>query len=354
MSKELTVTPDQELLFEPKNITKETIKKYLCPKASDQELMMGLQIAKTFNLNPLKREVYFIKYSDNQPMSIVTGYEVYLKRAEGSKNWDGMEISSTGSVETHDLKGIVKVYRKDWKIPLVHEVDYSEYVQMKKNFDSGKLEPNSFWKNKPKTMIKKVAMGQGFRMAFPSEFDGMPYLQEENVIDVEANEVKADPGKSRLENIIDAEHKEVKDAPKPTTEEKPKVEKVKKAEAAKDKPTPVPASDSGKKADSVNTKEVIGIISEILTPQTVVNVKTNKPELKQVFKIDGKNYGTFDQPLAKGIVECADKKIMVKISFTERPNSDGTKIFNDITGFSQATADETTEEIWGDKTEVPI
>ena len=35
------------------------------------------------------------------------------------------------------------------------------------------------WKEKPVTMIKKVAIVQGFRMAFPDEFGGMPYTAEE-------------------------------------------------------------------------------------------------------------------------------------------------------------------------------
>lgn len=176
---DLSTVENAELIFDPKNITKETIKKYLCPKASDQELMMGLQIAKTFNLNPLKREVYFVKYKDDQPMSILTGYEVYLKRAERSNKWNGMEVSSEGKVEDGSLKAVVKVFRKDWEHPLTHEAYYSEYVQ--KKFD-GTI--NTFWKNKPITMIKKVAVSQAFRFAFPDEFDGMPYTSDE-VIDQE-------------------------------------------------------------------------------------------------------------------------------------------------------------------------
>ena len=121
-------TTNNDLLFEPNNLTKETIKKFLCPNASDQELMMGLQIAKTFNLNPLKREVYFVKYGNN-PMQVLTGYEVYLKRAERSGQYNGLDITSQGSLSTGDLKAIVKVYRKDWTNPLSHEVYYSEYVQ---------------------------------------------------------------------------------------------------------------------------------------------------------------------------------------------------------------------------------
>lgn len=181
---------ENTLLFEPENITKETIKKYLCPMASDQELMMGLQIAKTYKLNPLKREVYFVKYKADQPMQVLTGYEVYLKRAERSGKYNGLEITSEGSIKDGSLKAKVKVFRKDWDNPLVHEAYYSEYVQMKKDFKTGEESPNKFWASKPVTMIKKVAVSQAFRMAFPDEFDGMPYttdevVDQEKVIDVE-------------------------------------------------------------------------------------------------------------------------------------------------------------------------
>lgn len=184
MSNELAkVEAGNELIFEPQNITKETIKKYLCPLASDQELMLGLQIAKTFGLNPMKREIYFVKYG-TEAMQVLTGYEVYLKRAARSGLYQGMKSWTEGSVEQGNLKGMVEVYVKGWDKPFCHEADYLEYVQRRKD---GSI--NKFWSSKPKTMIKKVAISQAFRMAFPDEFDGMPYTRDE-VIDVEAVESK--------------------------------------------------------------------------------------------------------------------------------------------------------------------
>lgn len=187
-------TSSPELMFDPKNLTKETIKKHLCPNATEQELIMGLEIAKMFNLNPLKREVYFVKYSDKptDKMQVLVGYEVYLKRAERSGKYNGLEVTSEGSVKEENLKAIVKVYRKDWTMPLTHETYYSEYVQNKVIWKDGMKageEPNKFWSTKPITMIKKVCISQAFRLAFPDEFDGLPYtsdevVDQERVIDV--------------------------------------------------------------------------------------------------------------------------------------------------------------------------
>ena len=210
---EIAVVENKELLFEPKNLTKETVRKYLCPTASDEELMMGLQIAKTFNLNPLKREVYFVKYGADK-MKVLRGYEVYLKRAERSGKYDGLEITSEGNIADGSLKAVVKVYRKDWKNPLIHEAFYVEYVQTKKVYGPNREivgeEPNRFWKTKPVTMIKKVAVSQAFRMAFPDEFDGMPYtsdevVDQEKVIDLdpkEPEELKQPKKKEKADPVI--------------------------------------------------------------------------------------------------------------------------------------------------------
>ncbi len=117
-------------------------------------------------------------------MQTVTGYEVYLKRADRSGKYKGLKSWTEGSITDGNLKGCVEIYREGWEKPLYLEVDYSEYVQRKKD---GTV--NRFWSTKPKTMIKKVAESQGFRKAFPDEFDGMPYtsdevIDQEKVIDV--------------------------------------------------------------------------------------------------------------------------------------------------------------------------
>ena len=174
----------------PANITAEDIKKYFCEKATDKEVFMFLQVCKMCNLNPFKREAYLVKYKDDQPAQILTGYDVYIKRAERSGKYGGMKAWTEGEVSSGNLKGCVDVYRKDWQNPLHQEADYSEYVQMKQDFQTKKYVPNKFWREKPKTMIKKVAISQAFRLAFPDEFDGMPYTKEEmNNVDQEAIEI---------------------------------------------------------------------------------------------------------------------------------------------------------------------
>lgn len=158
---------------------------------------------------------------------------------------------------------------------------------------------------------------------------GMP--DETEVEDITQHPAAAgDPTKSRVENIIEATAEEVtSDAPK--TEEKIKHKTTKEPEKDKDK-------DVAAKKDSPLT--VSGLIEETPKVATVQNPATDKPGIKHSFKIGDKYYGTFDTALAKGIMECVDKRILVKFTYTERDNSDKTKKFQDIVSFSQVTADE--------------
>lgn len=146
----------------------------LAQNLNEKEKIQFLEISKAFNLNPFKREIYCTKYGDN--FSIIVGYESYIKRAERSNLLNGYNVSTVGNIQDGSLKAIITIHRKDWNQPFIHEVYYSEYVQKTRD---GKV--TKFWAEKPITMIKKVAISQGFRMCFSSEIGGMPYTAEEIV-----------------------------------------------------------------------------------------------------------------------------------------------------------------------------
>ncbi len=139
----------------------EDVKKYIAPNATDKELFMFMGIAKSYGLNPWKREIHFIKYG-NSPGQTVVGYETYIKRAERTGLLDGWECTSDGK------KAFVIIYRKDRSKPFKWEVDFAE-------FNTGQ----STWKKMPSFMLKKVAIAQAFRLCFPEDLGGLPYMPEE-------------------------------------------------------------------------------------------------------------------------------------------------------------------------------
>ena len=127
-----------------------------------------LAIAQTFNLNPWKREVYAVAYGQGQgrKLSIIVGYEVYLRRAEEFPQYDGYETSFFG--EGANMGCTCTVHRKDRNHPIGATVFLKEYTQ-----------GNKMWNEKPHVMLEKVAIATAMRRAFPSEFNGMPYTSDE-------------------------------------------------------------------------------------------------------------------------------------------------------------------------------
>lgn len=154
-----------EIVEYQEQLSLDDIKKYIAPTATDKELFMFTSICKQFNLNPIKREIHFIKYGDSDA-SYVVGYETYLKRAERSGLLDGWNVS----VEKDSIgeKAVIEIKRKDRSNSFKWEV-------YRREFDKGR----SVWKDMPYTMLKKVAISQGFRLCFPVELGGMPYTEDE-------------------------------------------------------------------------------------------------------------------------------------------------------------------------------
>jgi phage recombination protein Bet len=163
-------------------VTEKDIEKYMVAfgigsQLDTNEKRQFIEIATAYSLNPFKREIYCVAYESRgeRRLSIITGYEVYLKRAERSGQLDGWDVTFTGN--GNDLKAHITIWRKDRSQPIKHSVDFKEYVQT--TWKNGKQVPNKFWAEKPKTMLRKVAISQGFRLAFPDELGGMPYTADE-------------------------------------------------------------------------------------------------------------------------------------------------------------------------------
>lgn len=175
------------------------IKKYICPTATEQEIYMFLQLCKAQNLNPFLREAYLIKYG-TAPATIVTGKDTFIKRARSIQQYRGFKagiivISNKAVVYREGgmlvkgeelIGGWAEVYRSDLEVPVRAEVTFDEYVGKKQD---GAV--NKQWTEKPATMIRKVALVQAHREAFPDQFEGM-YSPEEMGVEVETIEYTQD------------------------------------------------------------------------------------------------------------------------------------------------------------------
>lgn len=133
-----------------------------------------IEIAAAMKLNPFLNEIHAISYNTKEGpvFKCVTGYMVYIKRAERSGKLNGWEVSSANV--GGQMVSTVTIYRKDWEKPFRHSVRFNEVAQWGPDGQLSKL-----WRKMPAFMCEKACISQGFRLCFPDELAGMPYTKEE-------------------------------------------------------------------------------------------------------------------------------------------------------------------------------
>ena len=203
-------------------LTGETVRNYLVNgsgKPTDQEVVMFIKLCQSQGLNPFLREAYLIKYSDKAPATTVVGKDAFTRRAsemKECKGWKagvccmnqktGVYVEREGTVVLPNEKlvgGWCEVKMTRWEEPFKQTAMLDEYHQH-----------NSMWNSKPATMIRKVAIVQALREAFPAQFQGMYDSSEidtngelpETVIDVTP---KAEPEDQSKLPIDGAKKKEL-------------------------------------------------------------------------------------------------------------------------------------------------
>lgn len=209
-------------------LTPAIVKNYLVSgdkdRVTDQEVAMFINLCKYAGLNPWLKEAYCIKYG-TEPATMVTGKEAFTKRAEAQTNYDGFKagvitVIENGEVEYRDgavvmpgeqlVGGWAEVFRKDRGHSTRVEVSFDEYAMKKKD---GTL--NKQWSGKPATMIRKVAIVQALREAFPASLGGMYSAEELGQEEPESAGIpQAQPAvDQKTGEVIDAE---VIDRPEPS------------------------------------------------------------------------------------------------------------------------------------------
>lgn len=175
------------------DLTVMDVKNYLVSgnanKVTPQEVGMFLKLCEGQKLNPFLREAYIVKYGD-QAAQMVVGKDAFTKRAESNPNYKGAKsgvivVNLSKQIENREgtfvyveggeklVGGWARVHFKDDKEEVFNTVSLSEY-------NTGK----SLWASKPATMIRKVALVQALREAFPNAL-GQLYIAEEVGVDEE-------------------------------------------------------------------------------------------------------------------------------------------------------------------------
>lgn len=147
------------------------------------EVINFMMLCRSRSLNPFEGDAFLVGYDakDGPKFSLITGIQAFLKRSESCPEYDGhragivvmaggkmQEIEgSLAPAKAELLGGWAEVYRSDRKVPIKSTVDISVYNTSR-----------SRWSIDPKGMIRKVALSQALREAFPTRLGGMNSQEE--------------------------------------------------------------------------------------------------------------------------------------------------------------------------------
>lgn len=184
---------------------------------TDQELVLFINLCRFQHLNPYLKEAHLIKYGNN-PATMVVGKDAFMKRAKRNKDYRGFEAgvivmaNETGVINNRSgalvlpgetlVGGWAKVYVHGYDVPVENVVGFDEYAGRKKD---GSL--NNQWATKPATMIRKVALVQSLREAFPEDFAGLYDQSEMGLDSIEETPVPQDV----VDKYVTVEHAPAED-----------------------------------------------------------------------------------------------------------------------------------------------
>lgn len=147
--------------------------------ASAAEAAVLMELAKIRRLNPITRQIHFVKrWNANrncETWEAQVGIDGFRTIAERTGLYDGQDEAEFGYNQAGNqlVWCKVRVYRKDWSRPAVGLAHYAEYVQKKKDGAITKM-----WAEKPHVMLAKCAEAIAFRRGFPDDTSGL-YTAEE-------------------------------------------------------------------------------------------------------------------------------------------------------------------------------
>lgn len=209
-----------EVNGEPVKLTGNTVKNFLVSgngDVSDQEVVMFINLCKYQKLNPFLNEAYLVKFKSksgpDKPAQVIVSKEAFMKRAEKHPNYEGFEagiiverdgqlVDIEGAIKlTNDklVGGWARVYRSDRQKPITTRISLSE-------FSKGQ----STWNSMPLTMIRKSAIVNAQREAFPETL-GALYTEDDAKLETAPSQeqvVEQEIKTKANQEVIDVEYTE--------------------------------------------------------------------------------------------------------------------------------------------------
>jgi phage recombination protein Bet len=143
------------------------IKQTVAPNATPLELAAFLFNARRLGLDPMTKQIYFIKYDRNRPGEIVTGIDGYRARAENSGAYAGsdppvFEYEAVGQPNGAPSKASVTVYKivQGQRVPFTAEARWEEFYP-------GEGKQGEQYRKRPHNQLAIRAESHALRKGFP-------------------------------------------------------------------------------------------------------------------------------------------------------------------------------------------
>jgi phage recombination protein Bet len=157
MEEKHDITKIEEINLPAKDWSKELqlVKDITAKNCDTTEFKLLLFMAREYGLNPLKKEIWAVKYQDN-PALIFVSRDGLLTIAHRSGQFGAMETTcELDQVTKRPVSATCTIWRKDFEKPFKNTVYFSEYNRKM-----------ALWIEKPCVMIMKVAESSCLRRAF--------------------------------------------------------------------------------------------------------------------------------------------------------------------------------------------
>lgn len=122
---------------------------------SEAEFVSCCLVAQQHGLNPLTKEIYFMRTRSNGIQAIVS-VDGWIKKANDHPQFDGIEFENLLDDDGNLISMTAVIYRKDRS----HPIKVTEWL------DECKAAGGPIWKTSPKRMLRNRTICQGCRIAF--------------------------------------------------------------------------------------------------------------------------------------------------------------------------------------------
>lgn len=184
----------------------ELIKTTVARGATDDELKLFLYTSQRTGLDPLTKQIHFVKRWDNRLRkgvgAIQTGIDGYRAIAERTGSLAGIDdaVYEVNAETQKPSKATVTVHRfvNGQRVSFTASARWNEYVPLNK--EGGVSSP--LWNKMPFLMLGKCAEALALRKAFPNDLSGVYTTEEMQQADVEAVAAPAKPVVPSIKNQI--------------------------------------------------------------------------------------------------------------------------------------------------------